>query len=305
MEIQGNTSRPKKIIIKIFASYADSTKAKKITEDFCDAYSLPFYGPGEDKEIYITDGDDYTHVVIWNTAMPWIPSIPKENVIGFAHEPFQYLKLSWGFIEYAKKYIGAYFIGDVKWEGGVLPLPFQEGNGYLEYNPPSLALSKSFQKNRPMSLVLSHKQFSPGHLYRHELCKAILKTDLPIDIYGRGAHLYTDSRVKGVFELNEPYEEYAFSICIENYQINHYFSEKIVNPILCETTPIYLGCRNIDAYLPNTYVSLSGTLKKDMDLLKDICQFPEKYRKKIDTIERKSIIHQNTNLITFLHKRYY
>lgn len=306
----------KKILVKIFASYVDSEKAKKITEDFCDAYSLPFYGPEEDKEIYITSGEDYTHVVIWNTAMPWIPSIPKENVIGFAHEPFQYLKLSWGFIEYAEKFIGTYFIGDVHWEGGVLPSPFQEGNGYLEFNPPSsldfLSSSKSFQKNRPMSLVLSNKKFSPGQIYRHELCKAILKTDLPIDIYGRGTPLYSnsnsninpDSRIKGVFELNEPYEEYAFSICVENFISNHYFSEKIVNPILCETTPIYLGCRNIDAYLPNTYVALSGKLEKDMDLLKDICQFPKKYRKKIDTNERKSIIHQKTNLISFLYNHY-
>jgi len=305
MEILSNNAIPKKkIIIKIFASYADSTKAKKITEDFCDAYNLPFYGPGEDKEIYITDGDDYTHVVIWNTAMPWIPSIPKENVIGFAHEPFQYLKLSWGFIEYAKQYIGAYFIGDVKWEGGVLPLPFQEGNGYLEFNTPSLALSKSFQKKRRMSLVLSHKQLSPGHMYRHELCKAILETDLPIDIYGRGSHLYTDSRVKGSFELSEPYEDYEFSICIENYQCNHYFSEKIMNPILYETTPVYLGCRNIDAYFPNVYVALSGQVEKDIALLKDICQSPEKYRKNVE-IERKKMIRETTNLITFLHKRYY
>jgi hypothetical protein len=294
----------KKIIVKIFSSFMSSQQAKKATEDFCDVTNLPFYGQGEDKEIYITSGEDYTHVIIWNTAMPWIHSIPKENVVGFAHEPFYFLNPSWTFIEYAKEHIGTYYIGDVKWTDFVLPEVFQEGYGYLGHNPLNYSILYHSKKKR-MSLVLSNKYSAPGHIYRHELCKAILKTDLPIDIYGRGCNLYSkggDYRVKGTFELNEPYTDYEFSICIENYQSNHYFSEKIVNPILCETTPIYLGCYNIESYFPNGYVYLYGELEKDIALLQDICLYPEKYRKKTDPVK---VSLETTNLITFLHKRYY
>jgi hypothetical protein len=38
------------------------------------------------KEIALTNDDNYTHAIIINTCMPEL-NIPKENVIGFAHEP--------------------------------------------------------------------------------------------------------------------------------------------------------------------------------------------------------------------------
>jgi hypothetical protein len=79
------------------------------------------YGPN--KQIYITDGDDYSHVIIWNTAMPILKNdIPKKNVIGFAYEPLVYLGLTTTFIEYAKQNIHKYFVGDI----ATLHAPFIE-----------------------------------------------------------------------------------------------------------------------------------------------------------------------------------
>ena len=63
---------------------------------------LDFYGP--DKKVYITNGDDYTHIIILNTAMPNIPQhISKENVIGLSFEPNVYLGLNDRFINYVQK----------------------------------------------------------------------------------------------------------------------------------------------------------------------------------------------------------
>jgi hypothetical protein len=112
-----------------------------------------------------------------------------------------------------------------------------------------------------------------------------LKTNLPIDIYGRGCQYYrktNDPRIKGEFTNLEPYESYDFHICIENVETNHYFSEKIINALLCHTTPVYLGCRNIDQYFPDLFVPLSSDLSTDMQLLHNIKENPEKYKKKID-----------------------
>ena len=48
------------------------------------------------------------------------------------------------------------------------------------------------------------------------------------------------------------------------------------------TTPIYLGCQNINSYFPDNVICLSGNVDKDIELLKSICSEPNKYVKQID-----------------------
>ena len=277
--------------IRIFADFCDSAHCKHAIESislFCK--NIELYGAN--KSVFITDGDDYSHVIIWNTGMPNIRrDIPKENVIGFAYEPIVYLGLTHKFIEYAIQNIHKYYIGDTNG----LPLPFVEGNCFLTYNAPLPVLRP---KTRRMSLMISQKAQQPGHIYRHELANAILRTDLPIDIYGRGCifdiYKHGDSRIKGTFEKYELYEDYEFHICIENVQSNHYFSEKIINSLLTNTTPVYLGCKNIDNYFPENVVHLTGQVDNDLKLLTDICANPSKYKKIIDVVEiekKVSLLH--------------
>ena len=281
------------IKIKCFASFTTSINMKESYEKFISNTNLDFYG--EDKKYTFTTDDDYTHAFIFNTAMPNISHIPKENVIGFSHEPIEFLQLTPEFISYAQKYIGKYFIGDKK----NLPEPFIEGNCFLDcYNIP---LVSTYHKFKFMSIMISQKTFAPGHQYRHKLVQAILQTRLPIDIYGRGCGYYNhlrDSRIKGNFKTYELYEGYQFNICIENYQTNHYFSEKIINPLLMNITPIYSGCINIASYFPNMYWSLSGDVQKDIQLLHDIFQNPAKYIINIP-IEK---VNEEMNLILNLPK---
>ena len=247
---------------------------------------------GINKEIFITDEDNYTHVIILNTAMPILKEgIPKKNVIGMAFEPLPFLNLSLSFIEYAQKNISKYFIGD----NINLPDPFIEGQSFMWYSPYIGTSYQSFEickglsiKKKRMSIIISQKRYAPGHKYRHKLVEVILSSNLPIDIYGRG-HIYyknkKDERIKGEFKQDslEPYEEYDFHIAIENYQSNHYFSEKIIEPLLCNTTPIYLGCHNIETYFKNQVIFLSGTVEKDIQLIEDILKNPNRYKKEIDT----------------------
>lgn len=279
------------IKIKCFASFNTSINMKESYEKLGSNNSnIDFYG--KDKKYIFTTEDDYTHVFIFNTAMPEISHIPKENVIGFSHEPFEFLQLTPEFIVYAQKYIGKYFIGDKK----NLPEPFIEGNCFLDcYNIP---LSPSYHKLKFMSIMISQKTFAPGHQYRHKLVQAILQSRLPIDIYGRGCIYYKikDYRIKGNFKTYELYDGYQFNICIENYQTNHYFSEKIINPLLMNITPIYSGCKNIASYFPNMYWSLSNDIQKDMILLHDIFQNPAKYIINIPTEKVNKTIDLITNL---------
>ena len=262
--------------IKEFCPFANSTQCKEIYERINYASELEFYG--KNKSIVITDEDDYTHAIIINTIMPQL-KIPKQHVIGLAFEPMQFLGLTTAFVNYAQKYIGKYYIGDKH----NLPEPFVEHFGYMWHSRPPKAIT---DKPNLMSIVVSEKQFAPGHIYRHKLVEQIIRNNLPIDIYGRGSNKYSYGRTKGGFDDAEPYESYLFSVCIENFQCNHYFSEKIITPLLHNCMPVYLGCKNIDKYFDNM-INLSGNIDNDILLLTEIIKNPESYYK--PTYNQKNI----------------
>ena len=264
--------------IRFFSGFGDTNQCKGIFERICQTDKMPNYGP--DKDIYITNDDDYTHVILLNLAMPPL-TIPKECVIGLAFEPPR-LMPEFGnptFLTYAQKHIGRYYIGD----SSGLPAPYVNGYCYQWHVTPP---EKPLWKDRLMSIMVSDKSFAPGHQYRHALVKAILDTDLNIDIYGRGCKFYTsmvnamDSRLKGKFTDNEPYERYHFHICIENFSIPDYTSEKYTNSVLWSTTPIYWGATN--AIFPEQTIRLSGDVTKDMALIRDILYKPTQYKREFD-----------------------
>jgi len=284
-------NKENKIIIRFFSSFCSGDDCKSYYESIINKTVMKNYGL--DKKIYITNEDDYTHVIILNTEMPTIKTcIPIKNVIGLAFEPIYFLGITPEFIEYAKKNISRYFIGDKK----NLPEPFVEHVTYMWHT--TYLTIEPIKKNL-ISIMVSQKTFAPGHKYRHELVNAILQTNLPVDIYGRGCKNYNkeDSRLKGEFNDKEPYENYLFHISIENFKCNEYFSEKIINPLLCSAIPIYCGCHNITNYFDDV-ICLTGNLTNDLNIIINIINEPMKYYKQ-PNIEK---IKNETNLLYNIDK---
>lgn len=290
------------IKIRIFTDFHKATDDP--TSNYLESSGMKL-DPDYNKTFCFTSGDDYTHVILLNCPTPNISHIPKKNVIGIAMEPVQFLrgfapicpsvKLK-DFIEYVQKYVGKYYVGD-QFD---LPKPFIER---CRYRNSSIQMVPYPEKKKIMSIMISNKVSAPGHKYRHMLVLEILKHNLPVDIYGRGCVYYKqyDVRFKGFFKDNEPYEDYKFHIAIENFESNHYFTEKIINPLLLNCSPIYLGCRNIDEYFPDVVIKLNGDIEHDIKLIKSICDSHEKYQKQIDidkiqkTISIKNLINEFTN----------
>jgi len=282
--------------IRFFSSFGDEKQVKEVLNRLCETADMDNYGEG--KEIEVTDGDDYSHVFILNTAMPKLKdNFPKENVVGLAFEPLIFLGLTQNFINYAEKNIGKYFIGDKS----ILPSVFVEHFSYMWYCTPCKSIP---DKTKIMSIMISEKGKTRGHKYRHILVQKILQQGLPVDIYGRGCMYYNinDSRLKGEFTELEPYKDYKFHICIENVESNHYFSEKIMNPLLNGTTPIYLGCVNIQQYF-GKIITLSKNENKDMELINNILLEPEKYKKEIDLERVKDTVYLYRNLDTIFAEK--
>jgi hypothetical protein len=275
------------IKIKIFSSFCSNENCKEVFERINYSNEIDFYGIN--KKYYFTNDNNYTHAILLNTPMPAL-NIPKENVIGLAFEPIYFLNLSTKFIEYAKKHIGKYYIGD----NFELPDLFIEHFGYMWHSRPPKEITQK-NKNKLMSIIVSEKKSAPGHKYRHQIIEEIIKSNLPIDIYGRGSNQYTYSSVKGTFNDAEPFEDYLFSICIENYTSNHYFSEKIITPLMYNCVPIYAGCKNIDMYVENV-IKLTGNVAEDIKLITDIIQKSETYYKKTYTEKNIKAVNLIQNL---------
>ena len=102
--------------------------------------------------------NDFTHAIIMNKANP-VLNIPKENVIGLAQEPINLLNLNTKYIEYCKKNMKKYFIGNINWNNINLKNPFVEKNSYIL---PGIKIENIPQnypdKNKIMNYVYSCKK---------------------------------------------------------------------------------------------------------------------------------------------------
>lgn len=275
------------IIVRIFCKWN-----KKISVNFIKFYELE-NDPDYNLKYKLTDNDDYTHAIVLNnycftTSSFHIKDIIdserlysiKNNIIGLSFEPPEIERIHINKFKDIKKYIIPYYLTDK-------PSNFITNYSYIM---PSVSRCTNIIKNKIMSLVVTFKKMTKNHIYRAKLAKEILKTDLPIDIYGDYRSLFNninDNRLKGKYSIYEniPYKDYKFNICVENSNHSHYFTEKIINPMLLECTPIYYGCVNIDSYFPDIHIKLSGVLEDDINLLRDICNNEDKYVKNINTQE--------------------
>lgn len=93
-------------------------------------------------------------------------------------------------------------------------------------------------KSKEISLCSSHKTLCELHYARTHLAEA-LKDSLVVDTMGTfdGGEYVSADKI---------YQDYRFSIVIENYIDDWWFTEKICNCFANKTIPIYVGARKID-----------------------------------------------------------
>lgn len=270
------------IRIRFFSDFCSSEECKKNYERMCLYKKIDEYG--KTKKIYITTTETYTHVFLLNCPIPPNIHVEKDCVIGFAHEPPNNSCLNLyfnNFIEFSQKSIGKYFIGSVT---GLPSPPFVGHHGFIFHEMPSNISVMPNKKTKVMSIMVSHQTYTTGHKYRHTLVSYILKHRLPIDIWGNGAKFYKqrfpeNNNIYGDFKsMSEMCENYMFTIAIENTSHEHYFTEKIVNPFMYHTIPLYWGCKKIDEYFPNYSIKLTGNINMDMIIINSVLKNPEYFR---------------------------
>jgi FkbM family methyltransferase len=116
---------------------------------------------------------------------------------------------------------------------------------FVEKSYDELLKLKTPVKSKLISIISSNKLHTPGHKKRlHFALKLKDYFGDQIDLFGRGIQDFDEK-----YSVLAPYK---YSIAIENDFEDDWMTEKVIDPILTYTMPIYFGCPNLDKYLSDT-----------------------------------------------------
>jgi Glycosyltransferase family 10 (fucosyltransferase) C-term len=135
-----------------------------------------------------------------------------------------------------------------------------------------------------ISWVTSNLNFKPGHKLRIAFLNALVESEFEFDLFGRGFNPIEDK-----FEALYPYK---YSIAVENYACQGYWTEKIADCYLSWTMPIYYGCKDILDYFPENSLILIDPKKpkESIQIIKTAIQ-NNHWKKNIDSIaEARNLI---------------
>jgi len=95
-------------------------------------------------------------------------------------------------------------------------------------------------KTHSCSIISSGKTDLLGHKLRHEVIAWLRLRAYNVDVLGRGYKPF-EHKQDGLLP-------YSYSVIIENVQEPDYFTEKLLDCLICGTIPVYWGAPNISHY---------------------------------------------------------
>jgi hypothetical protein len=173
----------------------------------------------------------------------------------------------------------------------------------INFSNPNLNLSidkiKSYNKSKPISIILSNKQDLPDQRQRVKLVK-ILKRHFKnkIDVYGRGFQEIADKQ----YGLND----YYFTICIENTKEINYWTEKISDAFIAECIPIYYGAPNINHFFQNGVFEIDiYNINQTIDIIESLIRDAELiYNNNINFIKKnKELVLKKYSIFELIKSR--
>ena len=136
------------------------------------------------------------------------------------------------------------------------------------------------EKTRMTSLIASAKRSQEGHKLRHALIDTLAGQNQGVDIMGRGFKPF-EAKSDGL-------APYRYSVVIENVREPSYFTEKLIDALLCETVPIYWGAPDIGQYFDTDGIVLCDTLEDIRKALTQISPADYHARQKAVTANKQA-----------------
>jgi hypothetical protein len=150
---------------------------------------------------------------------------------------------------------------------------------------------KIHTKSKSMSIIASHKRDTNGHRLRHD----IIKDSNGLDLYGREYNPIDDKI--------EALGDYKFSIVIENYKSDLFFSEKLIDCLVSGTIPIYWGANKIGDFFNKKGMIIFNTKEEALEIINNINKY--NYDSMLPYIEENfKIAMEYPTIEDYLYKNY-
>lgn len=150
----------------------------------------------------------------------------------------------------------------------------------------------NFKKKKLISIIQTKKSYCKEHDVRNEILNNLKKEfGEYIEVFGRDYNYVSD-------KLNA-LKNFSYHICIENYFGKNFWTEKLSDPLITKTNPIYLGCSNINDYFPkNNFFHLSkNNHDKNFLLIENIIK---KKKHEFLCLKERELIFNKYNILNFL-----
>ncbi len=137
-----------------------------------------------------------------------------------------------------------------------------------------------YEKERSVSIVASHKQWTVGHKMRHQI---VNRYPGKIETYGSGyneiVNNYNGGRMGKILAI----APYHYSFAIMNSKADDYFTEILTDVLAVGTIPIWWGTDNIGKYFNPDGIIAFNTIEELDALLPTLT--PELYQSKLAAIQ--------------------
>ena len=141
-----------------------------------------------------------------------------------------------------RDYWGLWFVGLEFYPGGRIVL-----NPSYDYD--AMTIMELPKKEKLISVITSNKTMCDGHIKRIKFVERLKEYfGDSVDVYGRGINDFVDKA-----DVLIPYK---YHIAIENSSQDDYVTEKLLDPYLTYTYPIYYGAPNVEKYFSSDSLSV-------------------------------------------------
>ena len=236
--IKRKTDQRNKKRVKMLCNWCSS-------EQLCKEWSN-MYDP-ESKFIMTADNTDIDYYVVINSTQEFFE--PSKTIV-FQMEPWVHASSPWGvktwgewakpdpslFLEVRGRHSNCH--NNVLWQ--------------LELSYAQLQSLTYPSKQDRMSTICSSKYFDPGHIARIDFLRFLDKKVDWLDIYNSD-NSFDFNHYKGpctpYIDKSKGILPYKYYFMVENNYEEHFITEKLWEPILCESLCFYYGCPNVTNYI--------------------------------------------------------
>ena len=245
---EGLYIKKKKIRIKMLCNWCTS-------EQLCHEWNRMSQGNFRWNDIEITWHNDVDYFIIINKPLNNQEFFIPQRTIVFQMEPWcsdpsqKWGVKTWGFWAQPEESLFLHVRTHRNYYNNCF---WQLNRTYNEFKTKKIKKDKS--KGELVSSICSSKYFDPGHIKRIDFLKYIEAKDdqiVRVDIYNHD-NKHKFKNYKGPHPINNkdigimPYKYYFMA---ENNNENNFITEKIWEPLLCESLCFYYGAPNIFEYI--------------------------------------------------------